>query len=105
MHADQLRYSLESPEAARPLLHAWGVRDHARAQHNLKQIAGAVGLDGLNEFVPWLGRFLPRNPDPDMALNNFERYLDSPEGLAQRPALLESRARPLEKLLELLGAS
>ncbi len=105
MHLDQLRYSLESPDSARPLLHAWGVRDHARAQHNLKHIAESVGLDGLNELAPWLGRFLPRNPDPDMALNNFERFLDSPEGVGQRPALLESRARPLEKLLELLGAS
>jgi glutamate-ammonia-ligase adenylyltransferase len=105
MHLDQLRHSLESPDEARPLLHAWGVHDHARAQHNLKQIAESIGLDGLNELLPWLGRFLPRNPDPDMALNNFERFLGSPEGLAQRPALLESRGRPLEKLLELLGAS
>src|SRR5262245_15491385 len=105
MHLDQLRHCLESADTARPLLHAWGVRDQARAQHNLRQLAESLGPDGLAELVPWLGRFLPRSPDPDMALNNFERFLASPGGLDQRPALLESRGRPLEKLLELLGAS
>jgi glutamate-ammonia-ligase adenylyltransferase len=105
MQLDQLRHSLESPGLALPLLHSWSIRDHARAQHNLKQLAESIGLDSLNELIPWLGRFLPRSPDPDMALNNFERFLGTPEGLAQRPVLLESRARPLEKLLELLGAS
>ncbi len=105
MQLDHLRHCLDSPEQARPLLHTWNLRDHARARQNLKHIADSIGLDGLNELCPWLGRFLPRAPDPDMALNNFERYLDSPEGQAQRPRLLESRARSLEKLLELLGTS
>ncbi len=105
MQPDQLRHCLESPDAAGPLLASWNVRDHTRALHNLRQLADALGIDSLAELVPWLGRFLPRNPDPDMALNNFERYLASPAGLEQRPKLLESRGRPLEKLLELLGAS
>jgi [glutamine synthetase] adenylyltransferase / [glutamine synthetase]-adenylyl-L-tyrosine phosphorylase len=105
MHLDHLRHCLESPDEANSLLHSWGVRDQARARHNLKQIAASIGPESLAELVPWLGRFLPRNPDPDMALNNFERFLDSPAGREQRPALLESRGRPLEKLLELLGTS
>src|SRR5262245_29194595 len=105
MHLALLRHCLESPDQAHALLHSWGVRDHARARHNLKQLAESVGPESLAELVPWLGRFLPRNPDPDMALNNFERFLDSPAGRAQRPVLLESRGPPLEKLLELLGTS
>src|SRR5262245_66291881 len=100
MQPEQLRHALESPDSARPLLQNWGLRDHDRAFLNLRRLADALGHDALAELLPWLGRFLPRNPDPDMALNNFERFLGSPEGLAQRPALLESRARPLEKLLE-----
>ncbi len=105
MHADQLRQCLESPDAARPVLLSWGVRDHARGSHNLRQIAETLGPDGFAEMVVWLGRFLPRNPDPDMALNNFERYLAGPGALDQRSRLLEGRARSLEKLLELLGTS
>src|SRR5262245_60906378 len=105
MHADQFRHCLESPDEARPVLHSWGLRDHARGAHNLRQLAAALGPESLAELAPWLGRFLPRNPDPDMALNNLERFFASPAGLEQRPKLLESRGRPLEKLLELLGAS
>src|ERR1700730_7715117 len=105
MNSDHLRQVLEHSEQAGPLLHTWSLRDHARARENLRHIADSIGLDGLNELCPWLGRFLPRAPDPAMALNHFERYLDSPEGQAQRPRLLESRGRPLEKLLELLGTS
>src|SRR5262245_36369636 len=105
MQPEQLRHALESPDSARPLPHSWGLRDHDPPSPNLPRLPRAPGLDALAELLPWLGRFLPRNPDPDMALNNFERFLGSPEGLAQRPALLESRARPLEKLLELLGTS
>jgi glutamate-ammonia-ligase adenylyltransferase len=105
MHLDQLRNCLESPDTARALLHSWGVRDQARAQQNLRQLAESAGPEGLAELTPWLGRFLPRNPDPDMALNNFERFLAGPGALEQRASLFESRGRPLEKLLELLGTS
>src|SRR5207244_13255756 len=47
----------------------------------------------------------PRWPDPDMALNNLERFLANPAALAQLPALLEGRARTLETLLQLFSTS
>jgi [glutamine synthetase] adenylyltransferase / [glutamine synthetase]-adenylyl-L-tyrosine phosphorylase len=105
MHPDQLRHSLESFEQARPLLQAWGVRDLDRGWHNLRNVAAAVGLDALRELAAPLSRLLPRCPDPDMALNNFERFLASPAGLGQLPRLLEARGRPLEKFLQLLSTS
>src|SRR4029077_17619809 len=65
----------------------------------------AIGIDALRELSHPLGRLLPRCPDPDMALNNFERFLANPAGAQQPPALLEARARTLETLLQLLSTS
>jgi glutamate-ammonia-ligase adenylyltransferase len=105
MQPDTLRHSLESLTQARPLLHTWGLRDFERGWQNLGHLAGAVGADALRELSPFLGRYLPRCPDPDMALNNLERFLDNPAGRQQLPVLLEGRARPLEILLQLLSTS
>jgi glutamate-ammonia-ligase adenylyltransferase len=102
---EQLRSSLESLDQARPLLHAWGLRDPERGWPNLTGLAHSVGLDGLRELARPLGRFLPRCPDPDMALNSLERFLATPEGRAQLTTLLESRARCLETFLQLVSNS
>src|SRR5262245_51000547 len=93
MHLDQLRTHLQSPDQARPLLHAWTVRDMERGWSNLSHLAQAVGLDALQELSQPLGRILPRCPVPDMALNNLERFLANPAGAQQLPLLIENRAR------------
>jgi glutamate-ammonia-ligase adenylyltransferase len=105
MHLDQLRSLLESLEQARPLLHGWGLRDAERGWHNLTHLARAVGLDGLRDLCQPLARLLPRCPDPDMALNNLERFLAHPAGAPQLPALLDGRTRLLDTLLQLLSTS
>ncbi|HKI35986.1 MAG TPA: bifunctional [glutamate--ammonia ligase]-adenylyl-L-tyrosine phosphorylase/[glutamate--ammonia-ligase] adenylyltransferase [Gemmataceae bacterium] len=105
MQPDSLRHSLESLAQARPLLHTWGLRDFERGWQNLSHLAEAAGLDPLSELSPFLARYLPRCPDPDMALNNLERFLANPGGRQQLPLLLEGRARPLEILLQLLSTS
>ena len=105
MHLDQLRHCLDSPEQARLVLRQWSVRDFEGGQHNLRHLADVVGLDGLAELCHPLGRILPRCPDPDMALNNFERFLENPAGAEQLSALLEGRARVLEILLQLFSTS
>jgi glutamate-ammonia-ligase adenylyltransferase len=105
MQPDTLRTSLESLAQARPLLHTWGLRDFERGWQNLAHLAEAIGPNALRELSPFLGRFLPRCPDPDMALNNLERFLANPVGREQLPLLLEGRARPLEILLQLLSTS
>jgi glutamate-ammonia-ligase adenylyltransferase len=105
MHLDQLRHCLESLEQARTLLHGWGLRDPERGWRNLSHLAGAVGVDALRELCHPLGRLLPRCPDPDMALNNLERFLANPAGAQLLPALQEHRARSLEILLQLLSTS
>jgi glutamate-ammonia-ligase adenylyltransferase len=105
MQNEQLRLSLESAEAGRPLLLSWRLRDVERGWRNLHHLADAIGADGLRELFPALGRLLPRCPDPDMALNNLERFLAVSAGAAKLAVLLEGRARTLETFLQLVSTS
>src|SRR5436305_8616743 len=105
MHLDHLRHSLESLEEARMLLQSWGLRESERGWRNLSHLSSAIGVEVLRELCTPLGRLLPRCPDPDMALNNLERFLAHPAALAHLPCLLENRARTLEVLLQLFGTS
>ena len=105
MQLDHLRSCLDSHDAARHLLFDWDVRNFERGRSNLVQLAEAIGLDTLGELCHPLSRLLPRCADPDMALNNLERYLVAPGAAEQLPALLEGRARTLETLLQLFSTS
>jgi glutamate-ammonia-ligase adenylyltransferase len=105
MPSELIRRCLESPAGAWPLLQGWHVRDGERAARNVAHLAGSLGADALGDLLPILGRLLPRCPDPDMALNNLERFLANPAGARQLTALLESRARTLETLLQLFSTS
>jgi glutamate-ammonia-ligase adenylyltransferase len=105
MQIDELRHSLESMDGARPVFEGWRLRDHERGWRNLTHLASVVGLDALHDLSHPLARFLPRCPDPDMALNSLERFLANPAGAQQLPALIEGRARTLEKLLQLFSTS
>src|SRR5437667_8185710 len=105
MQPDRLRLCLESLEEAQSLLYDWDVHDFERGQRNLAHLAASLGVDRLAEVCHPLARLLPRCPDPDMALNNFERFLANPAGAEQLPGLLEGRARTLETLLQLFSTS
>jgi glutamate-ammonia-ligase adenylyltransferase len=105
MQLDQLRHCLDSLIGARPLLHAWNLRDPERGWRNLTHLAQALSLDSLREICTPLSRALPRCPDPDMALNNLERFLANSAAQEQLPVLLENRGRVLEILLQLLSTS
>jgi glutamate-ammonia-ligase adenylyltransferase len=96
---------LASLESARPLLAAWNLRDLVRGWQNLKQVAQTLGSEHLAALLPQLSRLLPRSSDPDMALNNLERFLAVPAAAEQLPRFLEGRARTLEILVQLFGAS
>ena len=102
MYLAQLRQSLESAEQARGLLQNWHLHDLERGWRNLVHLAKAVGSEALGDLAPVLGRLLPRCSDPDMALNNFERFLANSAGARLLPNLLEPRSRILDTLLQLL---
>jgi glutamate-ammonia-ligase adenylyltransferase len=105
MHLDNLRQCLESPDPARPLFQSWNLRDFERGWGNLTHLAESLGLPTLRELCNPLGRLLPRCPDPDMALNNLERFLANPAGAVQLPNLMEPRFRSLEILLQWFSTS
>src|SRR5947209_18088288 len=105
MHLEHLRTCLDSASSARPLLQTWSLRDPERGWRNLAHLAETIPLDALREVCTPLGRLLPRCPDPDMALNNLERFLANPAAGPLLPTLLENRARALEILLQILATS
>jgi glutamate-ammonia-ligase adenylyltransferase len=105
MHLDYLRQCLESLDNARPLLLVWNLRDPERGWRNLTHLAASLPLEGLRDLCPALARSLPRCADPDMALNNLERFLAHPAAVEQLPALLDNRARSLDVLVQLFSTS
>jgi glutamate-ammonia-ligase adenylyltransferase len=94
-----------TPDPTTAVPDAWHLRDPERGRRNLTALAGHLGPGGLRDLLAPLGRLLPRNPDPDLALNALERFLAQPAGRGQLPALLEHRGRTLDTLLRLLGTS
>jgi glutamate-ammonia-ligase adenylyltransferase len=105
MQLEQLRTCVDSLSGARALMLTWRLRDPERGWRNLTGLADVLSLDGLRDICTPLGRLLPRCPDPDMALNNLERFLANPAAAAQTAVLLENRARVLEILLQLFSTS
>src|ERR1022692_485359 len=99
MHLDQLRHCLDSASSARAVLFGWGLRNTERGARNLANLAEHLGLDSLTLLTTPLTRFFPRCPDPDMALNNLDRFFAQPSAPSLLPALLDNRARTLEVLL------
>ncbi|MFO0930087.1 MAG: bifunctional [glutamate--ammonia ligase]-adenylyl-L-tyrosine phosphorylase/[glutamate--ammonia-ligase] adenylyltransferase [Gemmataceae bacterium] len=105
MQVDQLRHCIESPSSARPVLAAWGLRDLDRGQSNLGALTIHLGYAPLAQLAAPLARLLPRCADPDMALNNLERFFAHPDAPSLVPQLLDNRARPLEILFGLFSTS
>jgi glutamate-ammonia-ligase adenylyltransferase len=84
---------------------AWPVRDPERSRRNLTALAEHLGPIGFLDLMGPLARWLPRSPDPDLALNNLERVLSRPSARTMLPVLVEGRGRTLDTLLRLLGTS
>jgi [glutamine synthetase] adenylyltransferase / [glutamine synthetase]-adenylyl-L-tyrosine phosphorylase len=105
MRQEQMRECLESVEQARDALHGWGVRDFEQARHNLRRLADAIGVGELMDLSHLLGRMLPRCPDPDMALNNLERFLSNPGGATQLSMLHGERGQVFDILVQLFSTS
>jgi glutamate-ammonia-ligase adenylyltransferase len=92
-------------ENSRPFLASLGLRDLERGFRNVRGLARGLGEKPWADLLGPLSRILPESPDPDMSLNNLDRFLDGAGGAKVLPALLEGRARTLEILLHLLGTS
>src|SRR4051812_43596434 len=85
---------------------AWGLRDAVRAEQNLRGLANALGPEAFGSLTEPLGRLLPGLADPDMALNNLERFAASGGLAAHLDDLLTSHGGgTLETLLALFSTS
>jgi len=98
---------LDDPAAAR----AWlsdqlKVSDAARAQENLQRIAtSGVTLDLLSVMCDQLSREVPQLSDPDMALNNLERFIEASRSPLAIAALFERDPEALPTLLQIFSTS
>ncbi len=72
-----LAKDLAPAEVAR-LLQAYGIQDWKQADHNLQAMAGDPNTrEALAEILSVLLASLSQTADPDQALNEWERYVDS----------------------------
>src|SRR6478672_9479333 len=95
---------LDQPHVAAGHLRTWGLRDVARAQTILLELAETgLTLDLLAGICEQLAEHLPNTIDPDAALTAFSRYffaVRSPLGLA---ALFERDPAAMPMLLAALS--
>jgi glutamate-ammonia-ligase adenylyltransferase len=90
-----------SPERLREL----GIQDAAQAQRNLDLLRTALGNDGFSAILHGLLSHLSSAADPDMALNNLERFASA---LTDRPlfiSLCRTRLDILQAFITIFGAS
>jgi glutamate-ammonia-ligase adenylyltransferase len=106
MHIADVRDLLDHPEQAHQRLQAWKLRDPARAHANLLRMAeSGLTLDLLADLCAQLARHLPAMSDPDMALNNLERFISVARNPLALGALFERDRDALPILLQIFSTS
>lgn len=106
MRVEELHRYLDQPTEAAPWLHSLGIRQVDRAHGNLVRIATAgVTLDLLAVICDQLAERLPTSSDPDMALNNLERFFGSVRNPLSLATLFERDAEALPILLQIFATS
>ncbi len=101
-----LRRFLDSASAAQDTLQSWGLVDLHRGHGNLVRMAlSGVTLDLLAVICEQLTEHLPRLSDPDMALNNLDRFLESARNPLSVAALFERDREALPILLRMFSTS
>lgn len=87
------------------LLHASGILDHAGALKNIESLCSRFGKDGFGELAPALFGDLGTTADPDMALNNLERFVNALPEIEPFMLLCKERRDVLRALMTIFGAS
>lgn len=101
-----MREFLDNPEVARAWLTRCGFRDPAVAHRNFLRIAEiGVPVSLLRTLKGDLEQYLPGLADPDMAFNNFERFLCQARSPLSVLSFLERQPLSLAMLMQLLAAS
>lgn len=105
--ADVILSDTMSPEIRGRILSESGIKDPARAYVNLQGLAGEGGsrreIFGRLAILAW--DIIKRTPDPDMALNNWERYIRALASPEFHYNVLLSQPMHLEMLLTIFSNS
>ncbi|MBL9125279.1 MAG: hypothetical protein JNG90_16700 [Planctomycetaceae bacterium] len=106
MSTDRLRSYLDNPAEAEGWLRSFGIADARRAHANLVGIATAgLTLDLVADICGQLAEQLPRSSDPDMALNNLERFVAGARNPLSLGSLFERDREALPILLQIFATS
>jgi glutamate-ammonia-ligase adenylyltransferase len=104
--ADWFLRALDEPEVCRRWLASLGVRDPERGYRDLRDMAGRDnGWLLLAKLAGQLQTFLPRCPDPGMALTNLERFVAASRPPDSALQTLVANERTTESLLNLFSTS
>jgi glutamate-ammonia-ligase adenylyltransferase len=82
-----------------------GLENPSQALKNLDLLSKKLGHEALRELVPFLLTPLTASADPDMALNNLERFVSSLSDGAAFISLCRERQDVLQSLIAVFGAS
>lgn len=103
---DRLRCCLDDAHEAEPWLRSLHVADLPAAHSNLKRLAEhGVTLDLLSQISEQFAAAAPALADPDMAMNNLERFIASSRNPMATAALFERDRDALPNLLQIFSTS
>lgn len=106
MQLDQLRRYLDSPAEVEAWLRSWGLDDPQHGHANLVSMATAgLTFDLLAAVCDCLAGQLPQTSDPDMALNNLDRFVAAARSPLALGSLFERDAEALPILLQIFSTS
>ena len=106
MQINQIHSLLNSSEGAEPWLASLGIVNSQTAHANLLRLANhGLPLDLIGTICEQFAATAPSLADPDMALNNLERYILSARSPLSTAALFERDANSLPNLLLMLNCS
>ena len=106
MQIASLVQSLDNPQQARDWLRSLRIENLERAHGNLQSIVAAgFTLDLLTVICRQLGEILPSLSDPDMALNNLDRFVAGSRNPISLGSLFERDTEALPTLLQIFSNS
>ncbi|MEX0613804.1 MAG: bifunctional [glutamate--ammonia ligase]-adenylyl-L-tyrosine phosphorylase/[glutamate--ammonia-ligase] adenylyltransferase [Pirellulales bacterium] len=103
---DRLRTCLDDAQEAEPWLRSLHVANLPAAHSNLTRIAEhGVTLDLLSQISEQFAAVAPTLADPDMAMNNLERFIATSRNPMATAALFERDRDALPNLLQIFSTS
>jgi glutamate-ammonia-ligase adenylyltransferase len=106
MQIDQLHRYLDNPSEAEGWLKSWELEDFRHGHANLVSMAtSGITLDLLAAVCDQLAQYLPRSSDPDMALNNLDRFVAAARNPLSLGSLFERDPESLAILVQLFSTS